>query len=283
LKETSRQVLRMIRNEGADLVIHAGDFDYENDPAAWNEMLTDELGPEFPYIATIGGHDMPAWDRYREVIRERASAADIEYTGDLGLQATVTYEDVTIVLSPVGFCQDEEEATEFPDLCEQIREYDQEQYIADQFASSDRTWRVCAWHKPNDHLNPGDKGTDAPVSAYDTCREHGALIQTADEHAYGRTYPMDSFADRSIASQSPPYTLDEGTTFNVLSGVAGQSFYDPSENQNDPWWAATNTGADEGSFGAFFATFRPDGTGTCYFKDIDGRVLDGPFGIESGF
>lgn len=282
LSDTAREVLGLIRREGADLVVHAGDFDYENDPEAWNAMLVDELGQDFPYLATIGGHDQGAWDGYEAVLRERASVDGLDYSGDLGLQATATYGDVTIVLSSVGFCQDDEETAKYPDLCERIRRYDHEQYIADQFDAADTTWRVCAWHKPTDSLNPGNKGTDTPVSVYDTCRRHGALVHTADEHAYGRTFPMDSFEQRTVASRSPPYTLGDGTTFNVLSGVGGQSFYEASEQADDPLWAATNTKGDDGSFGAFFGTFRPDGTGSCYFKDVEGDVLDGPFAIESG-
>jgi len=50
-------VLQLIHDEGADAVIHAGDFDYQDDPAAWEAQIDAFLGPDFPYFASMGNHD----------------------------------------------------------------------------------------------------------------------------------------------------------------------------------------------------------------------------------
>src|SRR5688572_10538513 len=50
--EGARAVLRMIKNEGADMVLHQGDFDYEDDPERWDQMINDLLGSNFPYFAS---------------------------------------------------------------------------------------------------------------------------------------------------------------------------------------------------------------------------------------
>src|SRR3990172_65044 len=50
-------VLRLIRDEGADAVMHLGDFDYHDDPAAWDAQIDTILGPDFPYFASAGNHD----------------------------------------------------------------------------------------------------------------------------------------------------------------------------------------------------------------------------------
>ncbi|MEN8161266.1 MAG: hypothetical protein ABFS41_14435, partial [Myxococcota bacterium] len=47
-------VLQLILDEGADAVVHSGDFDYENDPAAWDDQINGILGEEFPYFASVG-------------------------------------------------------------------------------------------------------------------------------------------------------------------------------------------------------------------------------------
>ncbi len=49
----ARAVLSLIRDERADAVIHAGDFDYEQNPAAWDAQINDILGADFAYFACL--------------------------------------------------------------------------------------------------------------------------------------------------------------------------------------------------------------------------------------
>lgn len=279
MTEESRDVLRLIDREEADVVVHSGDFDYQHDPRAWDAMINETLGPEFPYVATIGDHDREAWSGYQRVIRNRVQRADgLNCTGKLGLRSTCTYENVSVVQTSDGICDYPEDINNFSGLCKGLEDADYEEYTAQQLANANTTWQICSWHRPHHTYQVGDKGTTVPLEMYDTCREGGAIVATGHNHAYGRTYAMRNFSERSIADRSPPYTVGEGTSFAVVSGLGGKSFYEPTNNTEAPWWADTYT---NGSFGAFFCTLYPDGTGQCYFKNTDGTVVDGPFAVES--
>jgi len=48
LAETSIAVLQLIKSEGADAVVHSGDFDYDDNPAAWDTLINNTLGEDFP-------------------------------------------------------------------------------------------------------------------------------------------------------------------------------------------------------------------------------------------
>ncbi len=39
----ARAVLQLIKAEGADLVLHQGDFDYKDDPDSWDALITNVL------------------------------------------------------------------------------------------------------------------------------------------------------------------------------------------------------------------------------------------------
>ena len=67
----ARAVLQLIKNEGAAMVLHQGDFDYEDDPDKWTRMLDEILGPDFPLFASIGNHDVDAWPRYQQKLQAR--------------------------------------------------------------------------------------------------------------------------------------------------------------------------------------------------------------------
>lgn len=56
----SRAVLNLIKSEGAHALLHLGDFDYNDDPAAWEAQINSVLGANFPYFACIGNHDEAA-------------------------------------------------------------------------------------------------------------------------------------------------------------------------------------------------------------------------------
>ena len=70
-------VLQLIKDEGTDLVIHAGDFGYgdECDPQTaidWDAQVTSILGPNFPYLGAVGNHDTSSWSTYQQLLEDRA-------------------------------------------------------------------------------------------------------------------------------------------------------------------------------------------------------------------
>src|SRR4026207_325155 len=61
LGPNSVAVLNLIKTEGAQAVLHPGDLEYPDNPAAWEAQINSVLGPDFPYFVTIGNHDELAW------------------------------------------------------------------------------------------------------------------------------------------------------------------------------------------------------------------------------
>jgi len=50
-------VLRLIKAEGADMVLHQGDSDCRDEPDARDSPITEILGIDFPYFAVVANHD----------------------------------------------------------------------------------------------------------------------------------------------------------------------------------------------------------------------------------
>ena len=59
--DASEAVLRLVKEEGAQLLVHLGDFDYQYNPIAWEDQTNRVLGYDFPQIAVVGNHDLPNW------------------------------------------------------------------------------------------------------------------------------------------------------------------------------------------------------------------------------
>ena len=57
----AEKVLNLIKTEGAQALVHLGDFDYIDNPSAWDEQINNILGENFPYFAVIGNHDLKRW------------------------------------------------------------------------------------------------------------------------------------------------------------------------------------------------------------------------------
>ena len=91
-------VLNLIKDEGAHMVLHQGDFDYRDDPEAWDKMISDVLGDDFPYFGTIGAHDTLKWNEYQLKLYDRLKKnPDVECIGDLGVKSSCTYKGLFFI------------------------------------------------------------------------------------------------------------------------------------------------------------------------------------------
>jgi len=59
--EGGLSVYKLIKEEGAELVLHQGDFDYESNPEFFDENINIVFGPSFPYLASVGNHELDQW------------------------------------------------------------------------------------------------------------------------------------------------------------------------------------------------------------------------------
>ena len=267
LTAEARAVLRMIKAEEADLVLLLGDLDYVDDPLAWDAMITEELGVDFPLFVAVGNHDQKRWygpGGYQDRQEARlARIPDVNCRGQLGVRSACTFRGLFFILSGVGAIP------EVPDHPEHV------DYLRDQLAQTDAIWRICAWHQNQTLMQVGAKENDVGWQPYEVCREAGAIVATAHEHSYSRTHLMDDFDTQSVASTSDTLVIDQGESFVFVSGLGGHSIRD--QELDGPWWASIYTEDQGANFGALFCEFFADGEperASCYFKDIDGNVPD---------
>ncbi len=265
--DSARAVLQLIKAESADMVLHQGDFDYGDDPDSWDALITNVLGAEFPYFASVGNHDTKRYygsNGYQAKLTNRLSKINGAHcVGDLGVRSACNFRGLFFILSGVGTIPKR------PDDPNHVA------FIHEQLAQNTSIWRICSWHKNQRMMQVGKKNDDVGWSPYEACREGGAIIATGHEHSYARTHLMDSFELLRVASTSPTLRIEQGRSFAFVSGLGGKSIR--NQDQDAHWWATIYTSDQEANFGALFCTFLVDGEpnrASCYFKDIDGEVLD---------
>ncbi|MCH7587793.1 MAG: metallophosphoesterase [Chloroflexi bacterium] len=197
LSSNAEAVLNLIKTEGADLVIHSGDLAYSSNIEAWDQMISDVLGPSFPYFMSVGNHDSGDWEEYQQKFSERLNlipdAICTSAPGQLGINSICTYKGLSIALSGVG-----------------TKGSGHETYIQQAFANDDHIWRICSWHKNMKKMQVGGKSDSTGWGVYEACLQAGAIVSTGHEHSYSRTYLMSSFENQIIASTSSTLELEEG-------------------------------------------------------------------------
>ncbi len=228
MNSNSRAVLQLIKADGADLVLHQGDLDYGNNPTGWDAFITDFLGVDFPYLASVGNNDR-AWhppDGYQDKLQARLDRIDeLTCSGDLGVESVCTFRGLFFILSGVGTII----AKDDPDHVA---------YIRNQLAQTNSKWRFCSWHRTQKLMQVGGARDDVGWEPFKACREGGAIVATAHEHSYSRTHLMNE--TQSIASTANTLVIEEGRSFAFVSGLGGRSIR--GQNRYDePWWASVYT------------------------------------------
>lgn len=270
LDENSEAVLNLIKAESADAVIHQGDFDYDDNPAAWDAHISGILGDNFPYFASVGNHDADRFygsGGYQEFLEARLSRIGVSWDGDLGVKSWAKYKGILILLTG-------------PDVLGS----DHSQYIKEMLENDDSIWSVSSWHKNMMNMQVGGKSDETGWEVYEESRRGGAIIATGHEHSYSRTYLMGDFEHQIIASTSdtlilthddPETDFDEGRSFAFVSGLGGKSIRD--QELSGDWWASIYTSTQNANYGALFGIFNVDSVANhanFYFKDVDGNVVD---------
>lgn len=257
-------VLRLIKAEGADLVLSLGDLGYEGGPARFAALLDATLGPDLPFFAALGNHDADEWTRYHALLTARAARAGTAHCeGVLGVRAACEFDGLFFVTAAVEVLPGEGGGV-------------QAAYLAEKLAQTPSRWRICAWHFNQNAMQLGSKPDQAGWAVYEACRRGGALIATAHEHSYARSHAITRFADPPDFERGDgPVTLAPGRTIAIVSGLGGHSVR-PQRRGGD-WWATAFTASQGARPGALLCTFNPDGDAArarCAFKTIDGRVAD---------
>jgi len=276
LDTNAKAVLSLIKDEGAQMVLHQGDFDYANNPELWDQQINDILGEDFPYFASVGNHDQYQWAGYQQKLQERlARIPEATCTGDLGVNSACYYQGLFFILSGVGTLG-ENHAT----------------YLREMLRLDQSIWRICSWHKNQNAMQTGSQKDKVGWDPYEICRNAGAIIATAHEHTYARTRTLLSMRNQlvDISCLDDPSTPDvdacvyKGGTFVFHSGLAGKSIrnQDRCLPTTYPYgcsgeWAKIYTSDQAAQYGALFISFHVDGNpwkATGYFKNMNGEIID---------
>jgi hypothetical protein len=254
-------VLKMIKDEGAKLLVHLGDFDYLNDPAAWDNRNDSVLGASFPRIAVIGNHDLYAWkgpNGYGERIRARMAGLGLNVKGEAGAQCSFRYNGIFFVLTAPGLLRS-----------------DNADFIRRELAEDHSLWKISAWHMNQAIMQVGGKPDEVGWEVYEESRLGGAIIATAHEHSYSRTHLLSRMSVPVVFSRDSVLGVRKGRTFAFVSGLGGEEVR-PQLRSGD-WWAKIYTANQGAAPGALFAEFNVDGDprkSRWYFKSVDGTVVD---------
>ena len=257
--DDTRNVLRLIKNEGTDLAVILGDFDYEDNPVNWSEIMG-LLSTSTNFIAVRGNHDMLAWNGYKEVIeKEIKDNPEILCEGELGAESSCIYKNIQFVMSSPGLSKEPHA-----------------KLIEDRLKSTTTIpWKVCLWHKNQRDMQITHKTNEVGWHVYEVCRNYGAIIATGHSHSYSRTHLLSNMISKEIVSISNTLELEPGKSFVIVSGLGGRSAYS-EVGPIEKWWAAYASKDTKANPGALFCIFSTDDSNkaSCYFKDIYGEIWD---------
>ncbi len=267
INSNSGAVLLLIKNKGAQLVIHSGDVDYHNEPTAFDNMVTNILGSEFPYLIVQGNHDITAWGGptgYQALLQARIDRYNTDpatpaydriiCTGPaLGLKSACTYRGLRVLLiDPTAFT-------------------DEDLYIRQELATSTAIWNVCSWHYNQTAMQVGGQTDLVGWADYEECRKGGAIIATAHQHSYARTRTLSNTQTQSVDVAWPDANtlrVVPGSTFVFHSGIGGTNIGSQTRclpttfpyGCNGEWAKIyTSSQTPPAQFGALFITFNVDG------------------------
>jgi predicted phosphodiesterase len=283
--DDSVAVLDLVAQENAAFLVIAGDFDYDDNPDAWDEQTTNSLGDHYPVFAVVGNHDQDKWDGangYQSKVIARLQNAMTDgatCSGEPGSNSTCTYKGLFMAMSGVDVLTDKEESAD---------------YLRNQLASNDAIWSVCVWHKNMTDMQAGDKPNETGWGVYQACQDEAGIVITGHEHSYSRTLTVTDLGnadqDHGAIGEPKQMVVSKGSTYVTVTGLGGRNIraYEDNLHDDDGWWAShftsnfyLNNGEVVDDFeaksGALFIDFNVDGDPNkahAYFKTIDGDIID---------
>jgi predicted phosphodiesterase len=267
-------VANLIKNEGAQAVMVAGDMTYDADPSGWWGATEAKFGQTFPVFLARGNHDDSSWSGFLTKAASHLGGAT-RTAGSHNAAYKTVFKGLTIV---------------------NIKKGDTATTVNNLFGSDTHIWRVCGWHQNQNKMQVGGKGDEMGWAVYEACRQQGAIIITGHEHTYHRTKTMTNTQTQTIdstCSSGSSLCVGPGRTYVSVIGTGGTGLRSqirctptsttapyPSLNTSDtscPIWASIYTTGQGANYGAQFITFNVDGNpkkARGYFKTISGTTVD---------
>ena len=260
-----KAVIKLIKNENVELVIHQGDLGFEPASAKeWNKMITENLGSDFLYLVSEGHHDQESWDDYQPYLKERIEKnSNIECKGNLGVKSICNYKGINVVLMAPG---------------EYTSDSDFDSYIEKELNRNESYWKICSMHNELHSMEAERKPGKTGMEVFEACKNAGAIIATGHDHLYSRTGNIIEFINSETQTTDPEWSklnklkISKGSTSMFTSGLGGS----PITNHNNDW-PVNYSAKQNATYGGLFCTFNAGGQPNkafCYFKDIDEKIVD---------
>eukprot|EP01064_Diplonema_japonicum_P001509 TRINITY_DN1097_c0_g1_i5.p1 TRINITY_DN1097_c0_g1~~TRINITY_DN1097_c0_g1_i5.p1 ORF type:complete len:539 (+),score=149.00 TRINITY_DN1097_c0_g1_i5:553-2169(+) len=234
-KSSAGLAYKLMREDGVDLVMQNGDFDYTNNPGNWERFLNSHWfghGKEH-VLMTSGNHDTKKWggpfgyqsmlyNKMTKELREACTGRNNNLKTDYGLWMSCRFRGVHMVM--IGW---DEFSPSWPrNWYENSRTTKPAaDFIDKSFAGSTEPWRVCMWHRPEGTYQAGHRYPKVYglSRAFDACRRNGAFIVAGHNHLYSRTKLLSSFSSKRVSPNSFPnkVELSCGESMFVVSGLGG--------------------------------------------------------------
>ena len=144
------------------------------------------LGQNFPYFAVIGNHDLDKWPEYQQLLKQRMARIGLSWQGELGEQATITYNGLLMVMIGIGTKGDADVHN---------------QYLAQQLQQNNAIWRIAAWHKTN---KPCKQVARLTKQAGKFMKQHvyrEQSLQQATNTLYSRSYLLNNMQQQTIENK----------------------------------------------------------------------------------
>jgi predicted phosphodiesterase len=240
--EDAQAVLALIKNEGAQAVVHNGDFDYANSPSGWVTMIDGGLDASFPYFAVFGNHEGAVQTGYAQALANRANGIPEmrdNCTGTYGYNTSCNFRGIRIVQSCVGLGELDPIRCG-KDAAQPIN------HIHDSLANDNSIWSICNWHKVQAQMTVGDNTDEAGWQAYQECMNAGAIVITAHNHTYSRSYTLTDIANTNVSANKGAIGTHDvmqvgpGRTFALVVGIGGRALY-TRKAAPEAWWASYYT------------------------------------------
>lgn len=296
-------VLNLVKNEGAQALLHQGDFDYNSDADGFFAKIDSILGPNFPYFSSVGNHDDGSWNTgctdtdgcYAQFIKDRMARIGVT-PDDPNLNDQMyaaSYKGLKMVFVGVNGARSKTFAP----------------YINSQLTQDSHIWKICSWHQDQKFMQLGSKSNEMGWAVYENCKNNAAIVATAHEHSYERTKTLTSMQNLTVDTLQHPLVggipsnpdsllVAPGKSFVFVSGLGGNSMRDQGRCLPSTYpygggngckyiWAkayTTNQTSGVEKFGALFIIFNYNGDplkAHGYFKNTDGVIID-EFDITAG-
>lgn len=277
---------RFMREEGAEMLVHAGGLGTDSsEPGDFYDMVLQQFANykvEVPVVTALGAEDFATWSA-EEAIEEAGRFADNMGTcsGIHGVRQVCTHRGVTVVsVSPGAFG------------CHHAR------FVRESFAKHPSMWRVCVFHQTQQHMQVSGLSDSAGWDVYEECRKAGAITVTGNNHAYARSYEMNSTTHQGVVSKDAARPIElrpegmgrPGSNFVAVVGTGGSRLdsFEDTPYRHLPHWAVTladSTVTDPHlQHGALFCTLGAGGSprvGRCYFKERESELVRDEFELAS--